>query len=166
LLPEAEHRQCARHIYANFKKRFSGAHYEKLFWRASKASTEPLFNAAMKEIQLLSPAAHQHLMDRDPKTWSRAFFQVDGACDAVENGNSESFNATILEARRKPIITMFEEIRVYVMQRMYAMQVLSQNWSIHQVCPSIRDKLNNLKKLQRSVVKFIMNVLIAFKLGF
>jgi len=148
LLPQAEHRQCARHIYANFKKRYSGAHYEKLFWRASKATTEHHFNAAMNEIKLLSPAAHQHLMDRDPKTWSRAFFQVDRACDAVENGNSESFNATILEARKKPIITMFEEIRVYVMQRMYAMQQLGQNWE-NQVCPNIRDKLNKLKKLQR-----------------
>lgn len=28
VLPEAKHRQCASHIYANFKKRFTGAHFE------------------------------------------------------------------------------------------------------------------------------------------
>nr|KAJ0188000.1 hypothetical protein LSAT_V11C900471820 [Lactuca sativa] len=44
-----EHRQCARHVVSNFKKKFIGAQYEKLFWKASKASTEPLLNVAMKE---------------------------------------------------------------------------------------------------------------------
>jgi len=145
LLHEAEHRQCARHIYANFKKKFYGAHYEKLFWKASKSTTEAHFNAAMKEIQMLSPAAHNHVMERDPKTWSKAFFQEGRACDAVENGNSEIFNATILEARKKPIITMFEEIRVYVMERMFSMQVFGGNWET-QICPSIREKINKLKK--------------------
>nr|KAJ0188959.1 hypothetical protein LSAT_V11C800416280 [Lactuca sativa] len=37
---EVEHRQCARHIVANFAKRFTGQHFRKLFWRAVKASTE------------------------------------------------------------------------------------------------------------------------------
>ncbi|CAI9291005.1 unnamed protein product [Lactuca saligna] len=35
--PEAEHRQCARHIVANFNKRFTGEEYIKLFWRAVRA---------------------------------------------------------------------------------------------------------------------------------
>nr|KAJ0221390.1 hypothetical protein LSAT_V11C200069790 [Lactuca sativa] len=36
----AEHRQCARHIYANFKKRFKGEQYRKLFWAASASTTQ------------------------------------------------------------------------------------------------------------------------------
>jgi len=75
LLHEAEHRQCARHIYANFKKKFYGAHYEKLFWKASKSTTEAHFNAAMKEIQMLSPAAHNHVMERDPKLGLKLSFK-------------------------------------------------------------------------------------------
>ena len=31
LAPNAEHRNCARHIYANWKKKFSGPKYKKLF---------------------------------------------------------------------------------------------------------------------------------------
>ncbi|GKA20861.1 copia LTR rider [Tanacetum coccineum] len=31
LLPQAEHRKCTRHIYANFKKKFSGVQFQKLF---------------------------------------------------------------------------------------------------------------------------------------
>ncbi|GJT15983.1 calcium/proton exchanger [Tanacetum coccineum] len=30
-LPEAEHRKCTRHIYANFKKKYSGLQYQRLF---------------------------------------------------------------------------------------------------------------------------------------
>ncbi|CAI9279734.1 unnamed protein product [Lactuca saligna] len=70
-VPECEHRQCARHVYANFKKKFSGAEYRKLFWE-------------------------------------------DSGSDAIENGVSESFNAAIVEARKKPIIAMLEDIKVWL----------------------------------------------------
>ncbi|KAI3522503.1 hypothetical protein L1887_00335 [Cichorium endivia] len=49
-VPEAEHRQCARHIYANFKKKYSGAEFRKLFWSAAKATTRQRFEAVMREI--------------------------------------------------------------------------------------------------------------------
>nr|KAJ0199881.1 hypothetical protein LSAT_V11C600308540 [Lactuca sativa] len=39
-------------------------------------------------------------------------------CDAVGNGLSKSINNVILDARKKPIITMLEDIRLYVMQKM------------------------------------------------
>ncbi|KAI3511151.1 hypothetical protein L1887_18295 [Cichorium endivia] len=149
VLPDAEHRQCARHIYANFKKRFTGAQFETLFWKASKATTEPHFNAIMKEIQQLSNAAHEFLLEKNPKTWSRAFFKFGSMCDAVENGFSETFNSVITEARRKPIITMLEEIRMYVMDRMHRMQLKGSNWPDYEICPVLRQKINNLKVQQR-----------------
>ena len=148
--PASEHRQCARHIYANFKKRYSGVEFRKLFWLASKATTEQHFLSYMREIRQLDPAAHQHLLakERDPNTWCRAFFEPDRCCDAVENGVSESFNAAIVEARKKPIITMLEEIRVYVMERMYRQKVKGDKWELD-ICPSIRRKIEKNKEIQR-----------------
>ena len=148
LLPYVEHRQCARHICQNLQKRFTGAIYHTLFWRASKATTEHAFKVVMKEIETLNPEAHQYLMEKDPKTWSRAFFQTGRCCDAVENGFSESFNVVIVDARKKPIITMLEEIRLYMMDRIYNMKLKGQQWGNH-ICPEIRDKVNLLKKAQR-----------------
>ena len=58
-----------------------------------------------------------------------AFFQVGLLCDLVENGNSESFNNVLDDARKKPIITMLEDLRLYVMERMYHMRVLGEAWS-------------------------------------
>ncbi|CAI9265896.1 unnamed protein product [Lactuca saligna] len=148
LLPYVEHRQCARHICQNLQKRFTGAIYHTLFWRASKATTEHAFKVVMKEIETLNPEAHQYLMEKDPKTWSRAFFQTGRCCDVVENGFSESFNAVIVDARKKPIITMLEEIRLYMMDRIYNMKLKGQQCGNH-ICPEIRDKVNLLKKAQR-----------------
>nr|KAJ0218445.1 hypothetical protein LSAT_V11C300124430 [Lactuca sativa] len=73
---QVEHRQCAKHVLSSFKKKYPGARYETLFWKACKASTEPLFSSAMKEIQMIILAAYVHLMGRNPKSCSRTFFQT------------------------------------------------------------------------------------------
>lgn len=146
LLPQAEHRQCARHICANLKKKFPGAHFENLFWKASNATTEQHFKQIMKELELLCPPANQFLMDKDPKTWSKAYFQTGRGCASNENGLCESFNAVIVEARRKPIITMLEELRLYMMERMFKMN--GRGWTTD-ISPWVRHKLNDLKMKQR-----------------
>ncbi|CAI9303419.1 unnamed protein product [Lactuca saligna] len=108
-VPDAEHRQCARHVYANFKKKFKGVAYRKIFWRAAKATT------------------------------------VQRSCDAIENGICESFNAAIVHARKKSIITMLEEIRRFVMDRMYCKRLKGQKWNLA-ICPSIRKKIVDKRK--------------------
>nr|KAJ0201656.1 hypothetical protein LSAT_V11C600331820 [Lactuca sativa] len=72
-VPAAEHRQCARHIYANFQKRFKGQIFRKLFWRASGSIIPQKFEYHMNEIKKLEPLAYEHLMERNPKTWCKAF---------------------------------------------------------------------------------------------
>ncbi|CAI9298295.1 unnamed protein product [Lactuca saligna] len=119
LLPYVEHRQCAKHISQNLRKRYSGAQYESILWKACKATTEVDFKVVMKDLEVLDPSARQYLMDKVPKTWSRAYFQPRRWCDVVENGMSESFNVVIVDARKKPIITMLEELRMYMMERVF-----------------------------------------------
>ncbi|GJQ96160.1 pentatricopeptide repeat-containing protein [Tanacetum coccineum] len=38
VMPHAEHRQCARHIYKGFRKQYSGVEFRCLSWAASKAT--------------------------------------------------------------------------------------------------------------------------------
>ncbi|CAI9295760.1 unnamed protein product [Lactuca saligna] len=145
LLPYVEHRQCAKHISQNLRKRYIGAQYESIFWKACKATTEVDFKVAMKELEVLDPSAHQYLMDKDPKTWSRAYFQPGRCCDAVENGMSESFNDVIVDARKKPIITMLEELSMYMMERVFKKKCKGIGWG-NQICPTIREIMNDIKK--------------------
>ncbi|GJV55607.1 agenet domain-containing protein [Tanacetum coccineum] len=73
---------------------------------------------------------------------------MDRRCAAFENGISESFNRAILSPRSKPIITMLEEIRLYIMQRLFAMNKIAVNLE-DSITPSIRKRLEVLKEKQR-----------------
>nr|GEZ37202.1 pentatricopeptide repeat-containing protein [Tanacetum cinerariifolium] len=44
-----------------------------LFWAASKALYGQLFNKMMEKIRRANPRAHENLVKKEPKTWSRAF---------------------------------------------------------------------------------------------
>ncbi|XP_070025425.1 uncharacterized protein [Nicotiana sylvestris] len=93
LLPNAEHRMCARHIWSNWKQKWKGEERRKKFWACA-----------------------------------RAFFKDWSKYDSVENNMSETFNSWILSARHKSFITMLEEIRVKVMERMTTMREFATRW--------------------------------------
>lgn len=59
-----EHRQCARHIYQNFRKQYSGVEFRKLFWDASKASYPQLFNKVMDKVKKANPSAQKYLLEK------------------------------------------------------------------------------------------------------
>ncbi|KAJ9565641.1 hypothetical protein OSB04_001607 [Centaurea solstitialis] len=110
-------------------KKYIRIQFRTLFWAASKAGTPEEFQCVMQEIKDLSHQAFNHLMERRPNTWSRAFFKTETSCDAVENGVSDCFNSLIVSSRRKPIITMLEEIRVFIMERIENMNKQSCKWN-------------------------------------
>ncbi|KAK8649427.1 hypothetical protein V6N13_130156 [Hibiscus sabdariffa] len=78
---------------------------------------EPQFEICANKIAKLKGEAYNDLMTKDPRYWSKAFFSSRFKCDAVDNNFSEAFNSTILCARYKFIISMFEDIGHYVMHR-------------------------------------------------
>nr|GEU94839.1 multidrug resistance-associated protein 5 [Tanacetum cinerariifolium] len=129
VMPNAEHRQCPRRIYENFRKQCPGLEFRQLFWAASKASYPQLFNKIMDKINSSNPNAHKFLMDRNPKSWSKAFSKVDRGCESIENGFSECFNGVIVNVRHKPLLTMLEAIRVIVLERMNKIREISMKWN-------------------------------------
>lgn len=86
-------------------------------WKVAKATYRNAWEKAMKEIKDISEPAFIYLSDINPKHWSNAFFKIDSHCDTLVNNMSESFNSVIVILMTKPVITMLEEIRVYLMQR-------------------------------------------------
>ncbi|XP_023737242.2 uncharacterized protein LOC111885194 [Lactuca sativa] len=113
---------------------------------ACNATTEQSFKEIMKDIELMSPEASNYLIEKDPRTWSRAYCQVGRCCSSVENRRCESFNAVIVEDSKKPIITMLEELRMYMMNKLFTAKL--NGWS-SDVSPEIRLRLNELKVNQR-----------------
>ncbi|GJT55862.1 calcium/proton exchanger [Tanacetum coccineum] len=80
--------------------------------RKSSCKLEQQFVQIIDQIKQLDEGAYDYLIQRNPNSWSRAFFEMHMRCAAFENGISESFNRAILIPRHKPIITMLEEIKL------------------------------------------------------
>ena len=148
LMPHAEHRKCTRHLYANFKKKYSGLELQRLFWHAACSTMEQVFDRKMDDMKFHDNEAYEYLLQRNPNSWSKAFFNLDVKCAAFENGLSESYHRAILLQRSKPIITMLEDIRIYIMQRLLAMNKLAVKLE-DVITPSIRKRLNFLIDEQR-----------------
>ena len=152
-MPNVEHRQCARHIYANFRKTFTGLELKKLFWAASMSCIEGDFLRYMEIIKVLSLSGYEYLTSKQPKTRCRAYFGVGYACEAVENGLCECFNSIIVDARKKPLITMLEEIRIYVMDKFAYMNEESAKWT-STICPNVIRKMKVFGKNMRYILHY------------
>jgi hypothetical protein len=70
----AEHRNCARHIYANWHKSFKGEDLNGVFWKAVRAYCEADYNHAVEEMKSLSSDAAEAFMKQNPKCFSWCFF--------------------------------------------------------------------------------------------
>ena len=117
VIPEAPTRFCLRHLYANFKNKFKGKALKDLMWAAAKETTEVGFNAKMDQIKVLNKDAYGHLKGIEAEHWSKHKFSQIPKCDMQLNNLCEVFNSKIVEARDKPILTMCEMIRKYLMTR-------------------------------------------------
>jgi hypothetical protein len=131
---------CARHIYANWRKRYTDKKLQKKWWRCAKASCRQLFNLYRAWLAEETPQGAEDMMKTDPQHWSRAFFRVGSNCDSVDNNMCESFNNSIMDARYFPVISMNEAIRKKVMVRIQENRTKSVNWT-GTTCPNIFRKL-------------------------
>lgn len=82
----------------------------------------------MEKMKNLDNDAWKWLVALDPKQWSRSHFSDVPTCDILLNNLCESFNSAILEARDKPIITLLEMVRCYMMRRIEAKRKELSRW--------------------------------------
>ncbi|XP_050885586.1 uncharacterized protein LOC127091091 [Lathyrus oleraceus] len=96
----------------------------------------------MRGMELISQDAYLYVMKTPPRYWSRSYFRASNKCDVVLNNMSESFNSVILDSRAKPLVTMLEEIRTYIMERWANNRMRFQNVSNDKILPDIRRKID------------------------
>lgn len=77
-------------------------------------------------IKTLNEGSYDHLMAREPQTWFKAYFNGGLACEVVDNGIAECFNAIIIDARKEPLMAILEQIRLYMMERFYNLKEEAQ----------------------------------------
>ena len=143
LLPGVEQRFCARHLYNNFRKRFPGEKLKELMWMAAKATYRNAFEREIKAIKEISEEVFDYLCEIEPRHWTRAMFKGDSKCDTLVNNISEAFNSVIVVPRSKPVVSMLEDIRVYVMERWQLNREKIAKYVDGEVLPNIKKKLEN-----------------------
>ena len=94
------------------------------------------FEDEMNKLKETSKEAWEWLSKLDQPQWTRSYFNKFPKCDVLLNNMRESFNATILEARDKPIITLLELVRRYIMKRIESKREAVEKWK-HPVGPKI-----------------------------
>ncbi|XP_052734198.1 uncharacterized protein LOC128196726 [Vigna angularis] len=148
LLPRAEQRYCLRHLYANFRKRFGGQVLKNLMWSAATTTYPQAWEREMLKIKEVNVEAYKYLIAIPPRFWSRSRFTGQPMCDTLDNNITEAFNSVLIHARGKSIITMMEDIRVYLMKRWATNRsmVASMDFTI---CPKIKNRLQKECNLSR-----------------
>lgn len=118
ILPDVEHRMCARHIYDNLKKLFPRqAEMKDLFWRVTESTTVREYEASLEAVKRYDIRVFEAMMEKNPKNCSLAFCSPMSSCLDVHNNISESFNNAIDPARYMPMVEMLETIRRATMVR-------------------------------------------------
>ncbi|XP_021746632.1 uncharacterized protein LOC110712475 [Chenopodium quinoa] len=110
----------------------------------TRSSTENYFNANMDAMRQISEDAADDLMSRNYMKWCRAFYITVSCCESVDNNMSEVFNAYILNSRHKPIITMLEDIRESLMERLHTKRDEIGKKDVV-LCPRIQQQLEKNK---------------------
>nr|XP_011468546.1 PREDICTED: uncharacterized protein LOC101315264 [Fragaria vesca subsp. vesca] len=146
VVPSAEIRFCVRHMWTNFIKLFRGKVLKDQMWKCVRNTTMPYYLKDIEEMNDLDKDAYKWMTheDRPPRHWCQVFFNTTSNCDIMDNNICESFNAVIVDARKKPPITMFEEIRWKLMKRIQMRRQIMDKYE-HNICPKPRDTLEKNK---------------------
>lgn len=144
VLPRAEHRHCARHVFALWHRTYKGDDLKLLFWTIAKAYNLADYNDALEKLETLHPDAATAFKGYNPKLFCRAFLDTSVKTDAITSNMAETFNGYIINARTKHLIYMLEEIRAALMQRLVQKRIEMQKCT-SVLCPNIQKKLEKEK---------------------
>ncbi|KAG8377901.1 hypothetical protein BUALT_Bualt08G0081700 [Buddleja alternifolia] len=128
LLPNVEHRYCVLHMYNNFKKDHSGLALKDMIWKAVRATYMNQFKGVMDSLKETTPKS-----------------------DILLNNMSGTFNSVIKHARSKPLLSMVEMIRIYLMKRMQSNREFISKY-VGPICPKVQKTLEKLKDNRRACI--------------
>ncbi|XP_072085035.1 uncharacterized protein [Arachis hypogaea] len=118
VMPNAHHRNCVLHIWKNFIKHFKDQQTKQLVWECARQTTIQEFKASMEKMKNINQGAWEYLQRFDPAVWAKAYFSHGPKVDNITNNMCEVWNAKIVEYRGRPILTMIDDLRCYVMRKM------------------------------------------------
>ena len=114
VFPNAEHRECFRHLMQNFIKRFGGDIFSKMY-PAARTYRPEVFQYFFHEIVTACPEVLEWLHNHHKLLWMRSAFNQEIKCDYVTNNLAESFNNWIRDWKDLPVVELADKIREMLM---------------------------------------------------
>ncbi|XP_016185103.1 uncharacterized protein LOC107626718 [Arachis ipaensis] len=115
--PIAHHRNCVLHIWKNFIKHFKDEQTKQMVWECSRCTIIQELRSAMEKLKNLNEGAWEYMQRFDPGVWCKAYFSHGPKVDNITNNMCEVWNTKIVEYRKKPILSMCEDLRYYIMRK-------------------------------------------------
>ena len=84
VFPRVEHRECMRHLAANFMKKFKGKVYTGNLWPASLTCSVKKHNYHLRQLYT-NPKVKEYLETHHSKLWARSQFSEVSKVDYVHN---------------------------------------------------------------------------------
>ncbi|XP_058776265.1 uncharacterized protein LOC131650577 [Vicia villosa] len=114
-----------------------GTQIRDLMMAAPNATYIQAWNVKMKQLKEINVKALEWLSNIPTKAWCKHAFTFYPKCVVLMNNVSEAFNSTILVAGDKPILTMCEWVRIYLMNKNSSLREKVDRWK-HRIMPRPR----------------------------
>jgi Transposase, Mutator family len=104
------HGYCLKHLEANLVKEFKNSKLSEFLWKAASATAQPVFDKALEGMASINPKSVPWLLSHaKPQHWAELCIP---GCryDHLTSNIAESLNSWIVEARKKPILAIFQSI--------------------------------------------------------
>ena len=126
VFPQAKNRECMRHLYQNFLKKYSGDVFTDHLYPADRSYTQGLFQWHMKKNFEFAPKAIEYLEEHHNRIWYRCAFLENSKCDYLTNNVSESFNAQIKKFKDLLLHELLDRIKELIMEKRYTRKMLAR----------------------------------------
>ena len=137
VFPEAEKRECFRHLMNNYVKQYAGSEYMYPAARAYKAEVYDMYIANVRS----NPDIAAWLDRFHSLLWYRSAFNPTIKCDYVTNNIAEVFNNWIKDYKDLPVCDLADKIRIMIMQLFYKRRRIGRRLE-GKILPSIIAQLN------------------------
>ncbi|XP_057747864.1 uncharacterized protein LOC130967058 [Arachis stenosperma] len=149
VMPHVHHRFCVWHLWRNFNKQWKDLELRGLLWECARSTTYQDFSDNMKKIKKINEDAWNYLNKWPMESWTKSAFSHAPKLDNICNNACEVFNARIKEARAKPIITLLEEVRMFVL-RTIAKNKVKLAKHVGKLPPVVQSRLDKIRKESKS----------------
>jgi hypothetical protein len=136
-----EHRECMRHLVANFKKRFRGEVFEKHMWPACRAFQKHRFEEHYNLMYEACPESMKWIHKTHKHLWTRHLFSEACKCDYVTNNIAETFNSWIRHEKSLHVIDLMDRIRQLIMDKMFLRRKIARKLE-NNILPNVMKDLN------------------------